>query len=125
MARELLDDLHDLGVALHIDDFGTGYSSLEALHHLPLDALKIDRSFVARLDTDSRSAELVRTIVLMGANLGLDLIAEGVETIEQRDHLRNLGCTYAQGFLYSPAVPAADAAEVVAGMRSRMDVHIA
>jgi len=125
VAREMLDDLHELGVGLHIDDFGTGFSSLEALHRLPLGALKIDRSFVARLDTDTRSAELVRTIVLMGANLGLGLIAKGVETTGQRDLLRSLGCTHAQGYLYSRAVPATDAAAVAAGMSSRLDAHIA
>jgi EAL domain-containing protein (putative c-di-GMP-specific phosphodiesterase class I) len=116
-ARTMLDDLHGLGVALHIDDFGTGYSSLEALHNLPLDALKIDRSFVARLDTDPRTAELVRTIVLMGANLGLDLIAEGIETTEQRDHLHRLGCTYGQGYLFSKPVPSTMAEHVAAQLR--------
>jgi diguanylate cyclase (GGDEF) domain len=116
-ARTMLDELHLLGVALHIDDFGTGYSSLEALHNLPLDALKIDRSFVARLDTDPRTAELVRTIVLMGANLGLDLIADGIETSGQRDHLHRLGCTYGQGYLFSKPVPSAIAEKVAADLR--------
>jgi EAL domain-containing protein (putative c-di-GMP-specific phosphodiesterase class I) len=116
-ARTMLEALHRLGVALHIDDFGTGYSSLEALHNLPLDALKIDRSFVARLDTDPRTAELVRTIVAMGANLGLDLIAEGIETIEQRDHLRGLGCTFGQGYLFSKPVPSALVELVAAELR--------
>ncbi|WP_144125543.1 EAL domain-containing protein [Catellatospora sichuanensis] len=105
-ARDILHTLHDLGCQLHIDDFGTGYSSLEALHRLPIDALKIDRSFVWQIDTDARSGELVRTIVLMGRNLGLDLIAEGIETPEQRDYLIRLGCGYGQGFLFSRAVPA-------------------
>jgi EAL domain-containing protein (putative c-di-GMP-specific phosphodiesterase class I) len=118
----MLDALHALGIALHIDDFGTGYSSLEALHNLPLDALKIDRAFVARLDTDPRSAELVRTIVLMGANLGLDLIAEGVETVSQRDRLHRLGCTYGQGYLFSRPVPAAGA-ELVAAAMQQGDLH--
>jgi len=116
-ARTMLEDLHRLGVALHIDDFGTGYSSLEALHNLPLDALKIDRSFVARLDTDPRTAELVRTIVLMGANLGLDLIAEGIETTDQCDHLHELGCTYGQGYLFSRPVPSQMAEKVARDMR--------
>ncbi|NLT56793.1 MAG: EAL domain-containing protein [Actinomycetales bacterium] len=105
-ARRLLDELHDMGVALHIDDFGTGYSSLEALHHLPLDGLKIDRSFVSRLGDDERSNELVRTILLMGQNLGLAVVAEGIETTQQAGHLREMGCEFGQGFLLSRPVPA-------------------
>ncbi|MEV0458652.1 EAL domain-containing protein [Catellatospora methionotrophica] len=105
-ARDILHTLHDLGCQLHIDDFGTGYSSLEALHRLPIDALKIDRSFVWQIDTDRRSGELVRTIVLMGRNLSLDLIAEGIETPRQRDFLIRMGCGYGQGFLFSRPVPA-------------------
>jgi EAL domain-containing protein (putative c-di-GMP-specific phosphodiesterase class I) len=116
-ARTMLDDLHLLGVALHIDDFGTGYSSLEALHNLPLDALKIDRSFVSRLDTDPRTAELVRTIVAMGANLGLDLVAEGIETTGQRDHLHALGATFGQGYLFAKPLPSAMAERVAADLR--------
>ena len=108
-ARKTLDELHDLGCRLSIDDFGTGYSSLEILHQLPIDTLKIDQSFVARLDTQPRSVELVRTIVQMAGNLGLDLIAEGIETGAQRERLEQLGCSHGQGFLYSPAVPATTA----------------
>ncbi|MEV4410741.1 EAL domain-containing protein [Catellatospora sp. NPDC049609] len=113
-ARDILKTLHELGCQLHIDDFGTGYSSLEALHRLPIDALKIDRSFVWQMDTDRRSGELVRTIVLMGRNLGLDLIAEGIETEQQRAYLLRLGCGYGQGFLFSRPV-AADAAYAMLG----------
>ncbi|MDI1462360.1 EAL domain-containing protein [Catellatospora sp. KI3] len=108
-ARDILDALHEVGCRLYIDDFGTGYSSLEALHRLPIDALKIDRSFVSRLSTDRRSGELVRTIVLMGRNLGLELIAEGIETPDERDRLVQLGCGYGQGFLFSRPVPPDDA----------------
>ncbi|MEV1287272.1 EAL domain-containing protein [Micromonospora sp. NPDC049679] len=113
LARKLLEDLHGLGCQLHIDDFGTGYSSLEALHRLPIDALKIDRSFVSGLGTDPRSGELVRTIVLMGRNLGLDLIGEGIENPAQREHLLRLECTYGQGYLLSRPVPAEPAAALV------------
>jgi EAL domain-containing protein (putative c-di-GMP-specific phosphodiesterase class I) len=108
-ARRMLFALREKGCRIYIDDFGTGYSSLNALQQLPIDALKIDRSFVARLSTDRRSGELVRVIVMMGRNLGLDLIAEGIETAEQRDHLIHLGCAYGQGFHFSAAVPAAGA----------------
>jgi len=113
LARKMLEDLHDIGCELHIDDFGTGYSSLEALHRLPIDALKIDRSFVARLGVDTKSNALVQTIVLMGGNLGMQLIAESVETEAQRDQLLRLGCEYGQGHLFSPPVPAAQAEHLI------------
>ncbi|WP_345509257.1 EAL domain-containing protein [Phytohabitans houttuyneae] len=113
LARKMLEDLHNLGCELHIDDFGTGYSSLEALHRLPIDALKIDRSFVARLGVDTKSSALVHTIVLMGGNLGLQLIAESVETEEQREHLLRLGCAYGQGHLFSEPVPADEAERLI------------
>ena len=108
-ARARLGALRDLGLQLHVDDFGTGYSSLEALHRFPIDALKIDRSFVARLGTDPRSEELVRTIVTLGAGLGIDVVAEGVETAEQRAVLVALGCTYGQGYLFARPLAAGDA----------------
>jgi len=113
LARGILDGLHTLGVRLHIDDFGTGYSSLEALHHLPIDALKIDRSFVTPLGSDQRSEELVRAIIAMGTSLGMDLVAEGIETVEQRDRLRDLECTYGQGYWFSRPVPGDAAAELL------------
>jgi predicted signal transduction protein with EAL and GGDEF domain len=113
LARKMLEDLHDIGCELHIDDFGTGYSSLEALHRLPIDALKIDRSFVARLGVDTKSNTLVQTIVRMGGNLGRQLIAESVETEAQRDQLLRLGCEYGQGHLFSQPVPAAQAEHLI------------
>jgi diguanylate cyclase (GGDEF)-like protein len=112
-ARKTLLALHERGLEVHIDDFGTGYSSLEALHRLPIDALKIDQSFVSRLGTDPRSDELVRSIVMMGESLGLDLIAEGVETTAQRNLLADMGCGYAQGYLLSRPVPPAAAEELI------------
>ncbi len=108
-AHRKLAALHDMGVRLHIDDFGTGYSSLAALHRLTIDAFKIDRSFVAPLDVDGRSRELVRSIISMGVNLGLDLVAEGIETPQQRDHLRGYGCHHGQGYLFSQPVCAEQA----------------
>jgi diguanylate cyclase (GGDEF)-like protein len=106
LASSVLGGLHTMGVQVHIDDFGTGYSSLEALHDLSIDALKIDRSFVSRLTNSSRSRELVRTIVTMGLNLNLDVIAEGIETPEELELVRSLGCTHGQGYLFSRPVPA-------------------
>jgi diguanylate cyclase (GGDEF)-like protein len=108
LAQRQLEELHDLGIELHIDDFGTGYSSLEVLHQLPIDVLKIDRSFVSRLGSGPKSRELVRTIVAMGRNLGLALVAEGIETVEQKEKVRALGCAYGQGYLFCPPVPSAE-----------------
>ena len=104
----MLHGLHSRQVQVHVDDFGTGYSSLQALHRLPIDVLKIDKSFVAGLDEDERTAELVRTIVQMGKNLSVGVIAEGVETASQHEMLTDLGCPWGQGFLFSPALPAAE-----------------
>jgi diguanylate cyclase (GGDEF)-like protein len=107
-AAKTLADLTAMGVEVHIDDFGTGYSSLEALHDLPFDALKIDRSFVSRMTGNARSRELVRTIVTMGRNLHLKVVAEGIETAEEHRLVRELGCTHGQGYLFSRPVPAAE-----------------
>jgi len=97
-------DLKALGVRLAIDDFGTGYSSLSYLHRFPIDILKIDRSFVGRLTESSEGPKLARTVVTLGETLGLETVAEGVETEEQVTHLLQLGCVAAQGFLFSRPV---------------------
>jgi EAL domain-containing protein (putative c-di-GMP-specific phosphodiesterase class I) len=104
-ARRIMTDLHDLGVRLHIDDFGTGQSSLNALRTLPVDALKIDGSFIREITDVQRTTDLVGIIVHMGKVLGLDVIAECVETHEQADQLTTMGCLNAQGWLYAAAVP--------------------
>jgi EAL domain-containing protein (putative c-di-GMP-specific phosphodiesterase class I) len=106
--------LRALDLAVSIDDFGTGRSSLSQLHHLPVDTLKIDRSFIVELARRRESAEIVRTIVQLGHGLGLGVIAEGVETEEQREALRGMGCDYAQGYLYAPPVPAEAAQRMLA-----------
>jgi EAL domain-containing protein (putative c-di-GMP-specific phosphodiesterase class I) len=98
-------ELRDLGGRLCLDDFGTGYSSLSYLHELPIDALKIDRSFIRALPTDARKIAIVRSILLLGKGLGIDVVAEGVETADQAELLGRLGCERAQGFLYSQPVP--------------------
>jgi diguanylate cyclase (GGDEF)-like protein len=105
-ASAKLNGLKTMGVQVHIDDFGTGYSSLEALHDLSIHALKIDRSFISRLTTSPRSRELVRTIVTMGLNLDLDVIAEGIETPQELDIVTTLGCTHGQGYLFTRPIPA-------------------
>jgi PAS domain S-box-containing protein len=97
----VLSELKALGVHLEIDDFGTGYSSLSRLQHLPVDTLKIDRAFVSRMDTDHDTHEIVRIILMLAHNLGLKVVAEGVETQAQLDLLRELHCEFAQGYLFS------------------------
>lgn len=103
-----------LGIQIAFDDFGTGYSSLSYLERFQIDTLKIDRSFVARIDDASSKSEILRMIISLAHALGVDVVAEGVENRAQRDALGNLGCTHLQGFLYSVAVPAADAAQMIA-----------
>jgi diguanylate cyclase (GGDEF)-like protein len=110
-----LRDLRPLGVRVSLDDFGTGYSSLALLKDLPLDAIKIDQSFVRRLE-ESANQHLVRIVVALGAELGLDVIAEGVETAAQRDRLLELGCRLMQGFLWCRPVPDS---EFLAWVRAR------
>ncbi|HJR09201.1 MAG TPA: EAL domain-containing protein [Pyrinomonadaceae bacterium] len=105
-ATEMLKKLRALGVKLSIDDFGTGYSSLSYLHRFPIDTLKVDRSFVVNMSEDSENVEIVRTIVSLAQNLGMNVIAEGVETKEQLAALRKLGCENGQGYLFSKPVDA-------------------
>ncbi len=99
----LLKDLKALGVRLAIDDFGTGYSSLSYLHRFPIDILKIDRQFVSRLTESSEGPKLARAVVMLGETLGLETVAEGVESDDQVTQLLQLGCVAAQGFLFSQA----------------------
>ncbi|HET6764468.1 MAG TPA: EAL domain-containing protein, partial [Longimicrobiaceae bacterium] len=113
-AEATLAELKALGVRLAVDDFGTGYSSLSYLHRFPIDELKIDRSFVSRMDGPSGGAEIVRTVLALARNLGLSAVAEGVETARQREMLHGLGCNAAQGYLFSPPVPAAEAEAMLA-----------
>jgi EAL domain-containing protein (putative c-di-GMP-specific phosphodiesterase class I) len=95
-----------MGVRLSIDDFGTGYSSLAYLQELPVDAIKIDKSFVMEMHEDPGNATIVQSTVDLGHNLGLEVVAEGVETVESYNTLAKLGCDYAQGyFLSKPLSP--------------------
>jgi EAL domain-containing protein (putative c-di-GMP-specific phosphodiesterase class I) len=104
-AHKVFQCLRELGISLAIDDFGTGYSSLNHLHSFPFDILKIDRSFVARITTGEQSMQIVRTIIDLARALRMDVVAEGVETFEQFQLLRQLGCRYAQGYLFSHPLP--------------------
>ncbi len=97
----ILSELKALGVRLCIDDFGIGYSSLSYLRRFALDVLKIDRSFVSEMLNNSESPEIVKTILSLGSNLGMEVVAEGVETPEQVSRLKALGCDFAQGYFFS------------------------
>jgi EAL domain-containing protein (putative c-di-GMP-specific phosphodiesterase class I) len=98
---EKMRDLKLLGVSFALDDFGMGYSSLHLLKRLPLDQIKIDRSFVRQVLTEPNDAAIANMIVALGTTLGLEVLAEGIETIEQRDFLINAGCYRFQGYLFS------------------------
>jgi diguanylate cyclase (GGDEF)-like protein/PAS domain S-box-containing protein len=105
--------LKSLGVQLYLDDFGKGYSSLNYLHRFPMDILKIDRSFVSRIDEAEGNLAIVRAIVTLAHQLGMEVVAEGLQTEEQRVKLRSLGCEYGQGFFLSEPVPADRAEELL------------
>ena len=107
-----LRDLSGVGIRVAIDDFGTGYSSLEQLRRMPVDIVKVDRSFVSGMAADSTDREIVAAVVGMGRALKLCVVAEGIETPEHAEALRELGCDIGQGFLYAKALPAAELEEL-------------
>lgn len=119
VAQDLLHAFRDLGVPIALDDFGTGYSSLAHLRRLPIDAIKIDRSFVAEMETDADAAAIVAAIAATVHALQRQLIAEGVETERQRDALTRHGCRIMQGFLYAPPLPADRFLEWVDGQSTK------
>jgi diguanylate cyclase (GGDEF)-like protein/PAS domain S-box-containing protein len=112
-AQLLLERLRTRGVRLYIDDFGTGYSSLSYLHHFAIDGLKIDKSFVDMVGQPNRKAAIVPSIVSLAHSLGIDVVAEGVETEEQVEALKHLQCREGQGFLFSRPVPGSEAAGLI------------
>jgi EAL domain-containing protein (putative c-di-GMP-specific phosphodiesterase class I) len=109
----VLEQLHDLGVRLSLDDFGTGYSSMAHLRRLPVDELKVDASFVMGMTTSQQDAVLVRTAIDLGHNLGLTVVAEGVESADHVDALRVLGCDIVQGFHFARPMPTEEFTEVL------------
>ena len=113
IALQILSDISDLGVRISSDDFGTGYSSLSYLHRFPFERLKIDRSFIGRMDTDEKSEEIVRTILTLADNLNLEVVAEGIENEQQFHRLRELGCEFGQGYLFSKPVEAEAAGKMI------------
>jgi EAL domain-containing protein (putative c-di-GMP-specific phosphodiesterase class I) len=114
-SEPIIAELHERGLRLAIDDFGTGHSSLSRLNQMQVTTLKIDRSFVADLPHDRSAAVLVATIIQLATNLGLQPLAEGIETEPQRRFLLEHGCSLGQGFLFSKAVPAADIVALARG----------
>lgn len=114
----ILGELKALGVHTSIDDFGTGYSSLSHLRRLPLDILKLDRSFVSEMENNNENREIVHAIINLAHILGMDVVAEGIETVEQANQLRALGCKYAQGYFFSKPLNQAGA-EALLGSRLR------
>lgn len=113
LARTILGELNKMGISLSMDDFGTGYSSLSYLKQFSFHTLKIDRSFVRDLHPTSNDLAIVNAMITLGRGLDIDVVAEGVETAELRDLLKNLGCEYIQGYLYSKPLPAAEATELL------------
>ena len=105
-ATQLLTEIRKQGIRIALDDFGTGYSSLACLHQLPLDTLKIDRSFVSQMLSDNRSESIVRAIIMLAEGLQLKVCAEGIETIEQQQYLAALECPLAQGYFFARPMPA-------------------
>jgi EAL domain-containing protein (putative c-di-GMP-specific phosphodiesterase class I) len=116
-AESMLHTLRALGIAINLDDFGTGYSSLSYLRDLSLDALKIDRSFVTDVDRNRTHQAIVRTIVTLARELGMGIIAEGIETPAQADTLTAIGCPQAQGNYFSEPLPENEAEALIANMR--------
>jgi diguanylate cyclase (GGDEF)-like protein len=117
LATATLTELHDLGIRLSIDDYGTGYSSMAYLKSLPVDELKVDRTFVLDMDRDQEDAVLVRGAIELGHNLGMTVVAEGVEGAAHVDALRALGCDIAQGYHYARPMPAADLKQWIAAQQ--------
>jgi EAL domain-containing protein (putative c-di-GMP-specific phosphodiesterase class I) len=112
-ALDVLSELRRLGVRLSTDDFGTGFSSLSYLHRFPFERLKIDRSFINKMDSDAKSGEIVRTILMLAQNLNIETVAEGIENREQLRQLQKLGCEFGQGYLFSKPVAAETAGKLL------------
>ncbi len=117
----LLLELKKLGIGLQIDDFGTGYSSLSYLHDFPISVLKIDQSFIRMVNTDKENLEIVKTIIALAHNLKMEVIAEGVETTDELETLRELGCEFVQGYLFSKPLESEAAEDLIAAYSSRVN----
>jgi diguanylate cyclase (GGDEF)-like protein/PAS domain S-box-containing protein len=113
-SMNILSELHALGVSLSTDDFGTGYSSLSYLQRFPFDRLKIDRSFINIMDENEKSRSIVKTILMLGENLNIEVVAEGIETVAHLEKLRSLGCKAGQGYLFSRPIDRESAEQFLA-----------
>jgi EAL domain-containing protein (putative c-di-GMP-specific phosphodiesterase class I) len=111
--QKILAELHAWGLRLALDDFGTGYSSLARLKHMPVDVLKIDRTFVRDVDRDEGLASMVRAMVQLARGLGMTPLAEGIETREELAHMLEAGCGVGQGFLFAKPMPADEVPDVI------------
>jgi EAL domain-containing protein (putative c-di-GMP-specific phosphodiesterase class I) len=123
--EEVIDKMVELkrhGLKFSLDDFGTGYSSLSYLKRLPLDELKIDRAFVRDALTDASGGAIVQAIISLGSAMGMPVLAEGVETEEQREFLAGLGCHAFQGFLFSRPLPVKEFEALLAGLQTAISV---
>jgi diguanylate cyclase len=121
MALGILRRLRDAGVHITLDDFGTGYSSLNHVRSFPFEKLKIDKSFVQNMGADPKALSLIRTILALAANVGLTVVAEGVETPQQLEILRALQCGEVQGFLLGAPIPAEQVGEYINRGRPRWE----
>ena len=121
---EFFREIKELGIGIDMDDFGTGYSSLSYLHRFPFDALKVDRSFVQRIDQTEESLSLPRSIVALGKALGMRVLAEGIENMEQLTQLIRIECGYGQGYLFSKPVPAEEVPEMMRHLDSKMRTEL-
>ena len=115
-SSKILASLRELGVSIGVDDFGTGYSSLAYLRRLPIDALKVDRSFVSRLAEERHDHEIVKAVLFLANALELTVVAEGIETEAQRRAVRRLGCTQGQGYLFARPAPIVDVPGLIADL---------
>jgi EAL domain-containing protein (putative c-di-GMP-specific phosphodiesterase class I) len=109
----LMTQLRKLGIKLDMDDFGTGYSSLSYLHQLPLDTIKIDKSFISRIQYNLRDSAIVNAILGISRSLEMDVVAEGIETATQAQVLRESSCTYGQGYFFNRPLNVTQATEVL------------
>ena len=119
VARAALNALRAHGIRIALDDFGTGYATLTSLRQLPIDMLKIDRTFVSGLGQSHQDATIVASVVALARSIGIDAVAEGIETAEQAEAVRAVGCRLGQGYFWSPAVPAAAVGRVLQAVGSR------
>jgi EAL domain-containing protein (putative c-di-GMP-specific phosphodiesterase class I) len=109
LTSDLIVQLKALNIGVYLDDFGTGYSCLSNLRHFPISAIKIDRSFIRSLDVDNENYQIVRAILILAHNLGMDVIAEGIELQNHMKHLQDLRCEYGQGYLFSRPIGSQEA----------------